>query len=232
MTAMIRHHTTQAQIRAAESVPAFKLRNERYPDWYEDWYAEKMRKLAAKEGRIKPEPEKKEPPKKNYRTLDRFILKFIGEPKTAVEIAQEATSTLGYEVHFNLVLSRLKGKLSGKVVHSKKWERIKGAYRPLMVWHLRDCPPPPDTRPARPMVDMRGMALRVLSDGKRRTAAQIRDEAGISGTSKTASLSTALRHMCRDNILTRGKYGGCYEYQLAHVSCKDRIAAAKAEAEQ
>ncbi len=54
MTYHLRHHTTQAHIKAAKCVPAFTLRNELYPEHYEAAYAKAMRALVTRETEGRP----------------------------------------------------------------------------------------------------------------------------------------------------------------------------------
>ena len=207
MTAMIRHHTTQAHIKAASSVPAFTLRNDPSPEGLEDWLATKMREDAQR-------PKTKEP-RATPRQQQIADLMADGRERTASDVA----TAVGLSGRSGIESARAALSALHKQGTLALGFICKGQLR-ISVWRLSQ---------GRPST-AREAIMDALSDGDRLSLAKIVKRSGFLSKNPMASLDTTLRRMLAEGVVTRGKYGSCYEYQLAHVSCKDRIAAAKAEA--
>ncbi|MBO9437322.1 hypothetical protein J7354_01480 [Sulfitobacter sp. R18_2] len=207
MTFAIRHHTEQLHRKATKFAPVFTMRNEPSREGLEDWLAAKMREDARRPHSNGTKPN----------TLQQRVAKLMadGRERTASDVA----TAVGLSGRSGIECAR--GALSA--LHKQGILALgficKGQLR-ISVWRLSQ---------GRPST-AREAIMDALSDGDRLSLAKIVKRSGFLSKNPMASLDTTLRRMLAEGIVTRGKYFGHYEYQLAHVSCKDRIAAAKAEA--
>ncbi|MFG6573202.1 hypothetical protein ACGYLO_16535 [Sulfitobacter sp. 1A13353] len=142
MTYHIRHHTTQAHIKASTCAPVFTMRNEPYPEHYEAAYAKAMKALTAKEGHMGRAPVKVissvQPSKKIEReasekaALDAAILKALSGEMCTDDIAAAVSKSIGSRVSSQLISGRMRVGLAGKVTKRRSY---KGG-RDITLWSL------------------------------------------------------------------------------------------------
>ncbi|WP_411975947.1 hypothetical protein [Sulfitobacter faviae] len=207
MTFAIRHHTEQLHRKATKCAPAFTMRNEPSPEGLEDWLAEKMREDARRPHSNGTKPN----------TLQQRVAKLMadGRERTTADVC----AALG---------------LSGDTARPNASNALNALYKQGIVSLGFICEGKTKTSVWRffngKPNTARETIMDALSGGERLTLGQITQRSCLPSKNPTALLDTTLRRMLAEGIVTRGKYFGHYEYQLAHVSCKDRIAAAVKEA--